>query len=356
MKSKIVLGLVILGLLVGAWFYNKEKSSSNGAPIPMTDNSKNSSQSMDSAEKSVTEAELTQQKNAAGNIPGTERNLSDEDAQVIPAGQKYKSAEEALTAIKKGAVDYDDFVLEEFVQLGDCSWCDNFYTEVSKLINDTSINIDEKSYYGELLAVSGKLDNIKILVKGLEESKSNDDRDMFGESLELAVGGNEMVDYLSKYVDSSNELMRESAVSAISNQGSRLAAETLYKDMIDGSGKNHDYYSLGIGLGEMVPDEEAMPFLQDIVIKRAAHADLAIKALVNSGLSGLTVVFDSLASEKDEAKGQELLKDAIDHVITEDGVVGFLTAASTNNKYPQFLKDFAKKGLDEAQAEEDEDL
>ncbi len=349
MNPKLLIAILIVALLGGVWFFNGAKT--------LTSETAKVANNKTAEKKSVLPTETLTRNESAMAAGSGEHSASkdvgeDEEAEPIPAAQRYHSAEEALAAVKKASLDYDDFILEEFVELGDCAWCDKFYPELLKSLRDPSLSIDERSYFGELLAVSGKLDNIKELVKSLEQAGSDDERDMYGESLELAVGGDDMIQVLSEYMSNENDTLRESVVSAISNQGSRLAAEKLYNDLVSGQGKDHDYYSLGIGLGEMVPDESALPFLQELVIKRAPHSDLAVKALINSGLPGLTIVFDSLASEKDEAKGTEMLKDAVDHVITEDGVIDFLTKASQNQAYPQFLKEFANNALTEAKAEE----
>jgi len=353
MNSKFLAVILIVALLAGVWVFNNRAGQTSTATTAST--SMPSQDSSDSSDETI--GSMPNQATLGGNRPSLLDSDDDEieNRKAVPASQQFKTAAEAIDAVKKGAVDYDDFLLEGFVQLGDCSWCNTFYPEVTKLLRDPSLGIDERSYYGELLAVSGKLDNIKEIVKSLEGSKNDDEKDMYAESLELAVGGNDMVQYLSSFMDNANDSLRESAVSAISNQGSRLAAELLYKDAVSGAGKDHDYYSLGIGFGEMVPDDDALPFLQDLVIKRAPHSDLAIKALINSGLPGLTIVFDSLASETDEAKGKKLLTDASDHVISDDPVVKFLTKASQNSNYPQFLKDFAKQSLEEAEADELDD-
>lgn len=353
MHPKLLIAVLIIALLAGVWFFNgAETLTSENTKVSVSNsvNKTSGSGSLPTDPISGNESSMT-----AGSGEQTDDVEEEEDAEPIPASQRYRTAEEALAAVKKASADYDDFVLEEFVELGDCAWCDKFYPEVLKSLRDTGLSIDERSYYGELLAVSGKVENIKELIKSLELSQSDEEKEMYGESLELAVGGDDMVQVLSDHMSSESDTLRESAVSAISNQGSRLAAEKLYNDLVSGQGKDHDYYSLGIGLGEMVPDESALPFLQEIVIKRAPHSDLAVKALINSGLPGLTIVFDSLASEKDDAKVQELLKDAVDHVITEDGVIDFLTKASQNAAYPSALKEFANSALAEAKAEEEED-
>lgn len=271
----------------------------------------------------------------------------------VPADQKYKSHKEALDAVKKGAVDYDDFLIEEFVELKECPWCDQLYSDVRGMLNDPNVDIDQRGFYGELLAVTGRIDNIEPLVKGIESAKDEDSKDMYSESLEMAIGGDDMLEYLKPFMESSDELLRESTVAAISNQGSRFAVELLHQDLVRRNDKEREYYSYGTGLGEVVPDEEALPYLQDLIVQKDEYSDLAIKSLINAGYQGVVLVFDSLAAETDQEKGKKLLDEAVDHVIYEEELETFLKKAVENPNYPQFLKDFAKESLEEIEDEED---
>lgn len=59
----------------------------------------------------------------------------DGEEQDKPAAEAYKSAEEAMKAIKNGAVDYDDRILEQFTFVGeDCTWCDAVYSQVKSML------------------------------------------------------------------------------------------------------------------------------------------------------------------------------------------------------------------------------
>lgn len=274
---------------------------------------------------------------------------------LIPATQKYTSATEALEAIRKAAVDYDDVILASFNNLKNCPWCDEFYLEVEKMAADPSINLDQRAFFAEVMSGSGDVEVMGQLIKLFESTSNLEDKEMFGEAIEMAEGGDDMVQLLSSYLTNPDSTLRESAVSAISNQGSRLAVETLYKDMISGGGVSTDYYAMGTGLPETVPDETAIPYLHELLIQRAPKSEHVIKALLNAGMDGVTVVFDALSSENDEAKGKQLLTDATEHIITDDEVVNFLTKASVNQNYPNFLREFAREALAEAQSEDLED-
>ena len=106
----------------------------------------------------------------------------------------------------------------------------------------------------------------------------------------------DVVTELSGYVNSNNELLQESAVAAITNQGSKLAAETLYKHTVE-KGDADGYYSLGIGLGELIPDDETLPYLNELVSKRDKYSHLAVKALLNRRFRLMVPTLTSKSSE-----------------------------------------------------------
>jgi hypothetical protein len=337
MNSKVIVGGLIVILLGALWVIQPSKNSQTSSTDEQTSESTQDTQS------------LPRNPLEAGSTSEGTTEIQDD---FKPASQKYNNAAQALEAVRKAAVDYDDILIDEFSNLKECDWCEEFYGELSKILNDQALGIDERAYYAEIMAVSGNLENIKTLVSSLESATQTEDKEMFGEALEMAMGGDDMVDYLAAYLTSENSTLRESVVSALSNQGTRLAAETLYNDLINGGGATHDYYAQGTGIAEMVPDETTIPYLHDLLIQRAPKSDAVVKALINSGIDGLTAVFDALSTEKDNAKGKEYLKNAIDHVITDEQVVDFLTKASQNQSYPEFLKEFASDALKEAQTDD----
>lgn len=344
MSPKILIPILFAAILLGVWVVNQGPKAKK---TTATTTSEVRSDALQGASDQLSAGGMTE------SAPEVEDVYK-------PASQRYQSAEQALAAVRKGAIDYDDILIEEFNDLKECDWCEDFYSSLSTMLTDKALGIDERAYYAEILAISGNLDNIKYLATLVESSTAVEEKEMFGEAIEMAGGGDDTVKLLSEFLNSSNSTLRESVVSAISNQGTRLAAETLYNDLTSETGAKTDYYSMGIGLAEMVPDDDAVHYLHELLNKRATKSDQIVKALINSGLEGLTAVFDSLSSETNEALGRELLKDATDHVITEDSVINLLTKASQDERYPQFLKDFANQALKEAQSEDieedDEDL
>ena len=303
---------------------------------------------------------------AIGERPGLTGDADDDEeaeegaaADDRPATEVYKSAEEALRAVKEAAADYDDLVLDQFTDLpANCTWCDNFYRSLKELLGSADLKADERSYYAELLAISGRVENIKALVDALGAAKNSEEANVYAEALELSTGGDDVARLLGEQLGSSNETLREASVAAITNQGSRLAAELLYKNTVD-RGDPDGYYSAGIGLGELVPEPETLPYLQDLAMKRDAYSHLAVKSLLNSGLDGTKIVVDVLSNSKNPDFDREMLKGAKDHVAYDEEVVAYLKTVAESSQAPA-VREFARDVISEfeqseAEAEEDQD-
>lgn len=270
-----------------------------------------------------------------------------------PATEIYESSEEALAAIKKGAVDYDDLILEQFVGLGDgCTWCNDFYGKVKEVAFGEDVPEDQRSYYAEVLAVSGRLDNIKELVSAVKAAGESEEADVLAEALEMTVGGDDIVSYLSGELSTEDEYLRESVVAAITNQGSKYAIDTIYKHTLE-VGDPDGYYSYGIGLGEVIPDDDALPLLQEMAAKQDDYSHLAVKALINQGMDGLRVVMDVMEGVNDPAVAKKMLSDAIDHVYYEDELEDYAKKLIGTSKNPSVV-DFAKEILEEFKEDFDE--
>ena len=275
-----------------------------------------------------------------------EEDMSEEDVDIDTrlAPEIYKNADDALNAVKNGSKDYDDLILSQFTQPGeDCTWCDTFYKSIKDLINAPDAKPEQKSYYAEILAISGRVENTSTLVDLIKNAKKPEEAQLYAEALELSVGKDDMVNFLAEQLKSKDETLKESSIAAITNQGSRLAAEVLFKNVAE-SGNPDGYYSQGIGPGELVPSEEALPYLQEQVQKRDQYSHLAVKSLLNSGLPGLRIVMDTLTNSKDPEADKLMLKDAIDHVNYEEDVESYLKKLVETSKQP-LVVDFAKSVL-----------
>jgi hypothetical protein len=346
MKKLIPLLLVVF-VVAGIWLYSSSRrgtsipattaSTSPGTALTQTSGTPSSSGSSSSAPSPVGR-ELQSQ--------STSVEDGEQIPDVKPAAEVFKSAEEALAAVLKAAKDYDDSVLEQFTKPGnDCTWCPEFYRSVKDMILSPDTPQDQKSYLAEIMAISGRVENVQSLVEAVKSAKSSEEGDVFSEALELSVGSDDVTKYLGDQMTSTNETLRESSVAAVTNQGSRVAAELLIKHTLE-RGDPDGYYSLGIGLGEFIPDEDAVPVLQDMIQKRDQYSHLAVKALINSGMDGLRNVFDELESSKDPEADRRMLKDALDHVNFEDGLEDYLKKRLETTKQP-VASEFAKSILDE---------
>lgn len=277
-----------------------------------------------------------------------------EDAFDLPATQVYHSAQEALAAVVKGANTYDDVILDQFVDLGPgCSWCNEFYDSVKALVFDKSADQDERAYLAEIMAISGRTENAQLLIDALKQAGSDDDSDLYSESVELIYASNpEIMNLLSQELNSDNEVLQESVLAAITDAPlSTQAAEVLYNYTVKKGDPDGDY-SIGLGLGELVPDNDTLPYLKDKALKRDQYSHLAIKAMLNNGLDGLKEVVDVLTNSKDAEFDRQMLKDAPDHVLYEDDIQTYLEDVAEKAKDPVILE-FAKQVLSELNEETD---
>ncbi len=354
MKKTLVALLVII-LVGGGFFIFTGKDA--------TDIVKNSSKSSGSSATSSSESGTT-----TPGSPGVDPNsgYSDggtegyEDPVDKPAAQVYASADQAITAVQNAAKDYDDIVLEQFVEPGeDCTWCESFYSQLTSLMKQPDISEDERAYYSEILAISGKPEHIQTLISAIEESGDSEDADIYAESLELTIGGDDTVKLLTQYVESDNELLQESAVAAITNQGSELAARTLYEHTKK-VGDPDGYYSLGIGLAELIPDQETLPYLQELASKRDEYSHLSMKALMNYGHEGLVMVMDTLISSPNRDFDKEAIVDLSDHYVYEESDEAYLDGVqkehSDNEVIVGFIDDLREIGQMDKELDEEDDL
>ncbi len=272
-----------------------------------------------------------------------------------PAIEKYKTADEALNALKEAAAIYDDLVLDQFtLPAANCSWCDSVYSSVKDLMLSPDVKDDQKAFYAEILAISGRTENLKALVDAAKNAKTPDEANIYSESLELAVGEDNVINFLSDQLSDSNSAIKEASVAALTNQGSRKAVETLYNYSVT-QGNSDGFYELGIGVGEMVPDEESWPFLQQKALQKDDYSHLAVKALLNVGLDGIKMVSDMYGNNDNPEFLQKVLEQSKDHVAFDDETIAYLKAESANPKNP-VLGEWYTKLLKEYELSEQEAL
>jgi hypothetical protein len=218
---------------------------------------------------------------------------------------------------------------------------------------DPESSDDQKSYYAEVLAISGEPSNIETIVNAIKEAPDPDNADLYAGALEVTIGDDDTVKYLQTQLDTDNSKLHDSVLAAITNHGSPLAIQTIYDETVK-NGDPDGFYSLGIGLGEVVPDEQSIPLLTELANKRDDYSHLAIKALLNSGIDGLRVVIDTLNASTDLEGDKKLLKDAVDHVSLEDETEAYARELIKTSSNPLVLN-FANQILEEFEVEEDDE-
>lgn len=352
---KKLLPLIVLALIaVGVVFYARSKGSENtpaseqpGATGSAATSGGNAGSTSADSASDVPNIEVK----APGGSSRDSDGLVDDDAR--PATDVYKNADDALNAVKEAAKNYDDVVLEQFTELPlDCSWCDRFYKSVSELALSPTSSQDDKSYFAEILAVSGRLDNVKTLVEAIKGAAKPEEADVYSEALEIAIGRDDVVSYLGKEIEGAPDNLRESITAALTNQSSRLAAETLYKHTVE-RGDADGYYQQGIGLAEFIPNEEALPAFQEWAAKRDQYSHLAVKSLLNSGLDGLRIVYQVLESSKDPEFDRKMLQNAVEHVNYEEAIET-IAKEKANSPNP-VIAEFSKKILEDFNTEAADD-
>jgi hypothetical protein len=354
---KKLIPLLLIAIVVGGlWLFASERKGSSApvAAASATSTPEPSAQSVNLQLKPIDPASINGGNGLALQQPKIGDD-SEQDVQLKPASEAYESAEAALAAVLKGAKEYDDSILEQFTQPGeDCSWCPEFYNSVRDMATNANTPQDQKSYLAEILAISGRLENVETLTEAIKNAKSPDEADVYASAMELTVGKEDITRYLGDQMTSTNEPLREAAVAAVTNQGNRLAVELLLKNTLE-RGDPDGYYSVGIGIGELIPTEDAMPVLHEMVQKRDEYSHLGVKALLNGGMEGLRIVMDELENSKDPESDKKLLKDAIDHVNFEDGMEEYLKQKMENSQQPAVVE-FAKQINEEFnQASEESD-
>jgi len=330
----IIVGVIVVAS-VGGYTYFSSTSSRPTSSSPTTTETTASPSSQNTSGESVKtapSASLVNQSQQTTQVSPNTGNDEEPEEQVKPATEVYSSAEEALTAAMKGAKDYDDSILEQFT-LPDpnCSWCPEFYASLRDRAINPETPQEQRAYLAEMLAISGRPENVQALIEAVKNAPSNDVADLYAEALELSLGKDDVVVMLGEQMTAQSDTLREAAVAAVTNQGTKLAAELLVADLKE-KGDPDAYYSHGIGIGEVIPEEEAIPVYQQLVRDRAPGSHLGVKALLNAGLPGLRILFDELENSPNPEADLELLRDAADHINIDDESVDLANQKLTENR------------------------
>jgi hypothetical protein len=354
---KKVLPVIVIVIILAAVMYLQTSGGSSSGDGTTTASSDMNKQGNSDEEQSWGDGSAGSSERQ--NVP--QEILDDPDADdgfgedIKPATELYTSAEQALEAVKSGSVDYDDLVLEQFAELGEeCTWCDEFYGSVGELMLAPESNDDERSYYAEVLAISGRVDNVAALVNATKNADDENAADIYAEALEVTIGDDKVVRYLGEQLTTENELLKESVVAAITNHGSRNAIDLLYRETVK-EGDPDGFYSLGIGLGEVIPEEDSLPYLTELTTNRDAYSHLSLKALLNYGDDGLKTVMNLLESSNNPEFDKQMLQDAVDHVAYEENTEEYLRDIIQNSESDN-AKEFANEILEDFDLEEEEEF
>lgn len=329
--SPLLIVVLIVIVSLGGYTFLASRSSNTQSNASTTSSSTTSTTSSSKTSEVVPRPNTSSQQ-VSMKPPTDTGNDEEPEEQVKPAADVYSSSEEALAAVLKGAKDYDDSILEQFT-LPDpnCSWCSEFYASVRELATNQNAPQEQRAYLAEILAISGRADNIQSLIDAVKNAPSNDAADLYAEALELTLGKDDVVLLLGDQMNAQNETLREASVAAITNQGTRTAAELLVKDLKE-RGDPDAYYAHGIGAGEAIPEEEAIPVYQELVRERIPGSHLGVKALLNAGLPGLRVLFDEFENSPNPEADLAMFKDAGDHINIDDESVELCNQKLADNR------------------------
>lgn len=358
--KKFVTFLLVAGVIVGFFSLRTRKVDSPSPSQTTTSSAKVASNKLSSSAPSESNPSPLNPPalDGAGQAPESSEQEpivinAEEPEQVKPAGEAYASADEAMAAVLTGSKDYNDAILEQFTLPGpECSWCPQFYDSAREKATNPNTPQEQRAYLSEILAISGRLENIQTLTESIKNARSNDEADLYAEALELSLGNEEVVKFLGDQMTSPNDTLREASVAAVTNQGTPQAVEMLSKHVKD-RGDPDGYYSSGIGPAELIPEEDALPLVQEQIRERNDYSHLWVKSALNAGMPGLRIVFAELENSQNPEADRELLKNAMDHVNLEDGLQAYAEEIIVRNKSVVAVE-FATKIKDEFNQQEDE--
>ena len=269
------------------------------------------------------------------------------DTPTRPATELYKTAAEALDAIRKASVDFDDAVLDQFTMLPeDCAWCNDLYASLRGMAFEDGLSENQRRFYADILAVSGRTENAAALIKRIESSPPDKDEEVFdyADALGMVAGNDAFMKFLGEHLATKDEILKKGLISGLTNQGTAVALEQVYNGM-KAEGDTGKKYDGATGLDAAVPLPDAFPFLKEVAGKRDEYSHLAVDALFNSGAEGARAVFDMLRASKDPQADKAMLKDAIRHVFFDEETEALFKEEAASNTNPT-AAEFAKTVLE----------
>jgi hypothetical protein len=236
-------------------------------------------------------------------------------------GAEYRERTTAL--LKEAARTGSKALLDEIGALPkNCPGCGELFRTIQELFKDSSLSSDEQIYLASALAASGTASNQAFLYDQFRRASADPSSApipaaTIARQLERNQQGGplagEVVDQITNDLQSDNPYLREAAISLLTRQRSREAAERLYEYTVNNADRD-GFYRQGMGLGLMTPEPEAFPFLEDLVRKQDQYSHLALKALLNGGADGVGAAMSLLAEIPGSVANRALIMGAVDHI------------------------------------------
>lgn len=280
----------------------------------------------------------------------------------IQASERFATADDALKAVKEAAKNYDLEVIESFTLPHNCVWCPEFYEKIRQEILSGSLSTEEKSFFAEILAVSGRTDNLEFVIQAYTNAKSEAEKESFLNAIELTVANEEVVKWMfDNFTNFSNDpSLRDSLLAAMTNQDSPKAIEYLYTILTQQDDPEKDAQK-GLGLSEAVPPDESLTFLlEKLKESDDKYRRFVAAAILNNGLEGLKRFIDVLNTDLGKTLEPHFTK-LMDHVPFDEEIEAYLKDVRERGNDRQ--KVFASKILEafeslrtELEGEEQEDL
>lgn len=270
------------------------------------------------------------------------------------SGTLPETAEKAFNLLSQAAKNNDKTMLDQVSQLGpNCAFCDEFYKRTRQQLTSSELRSDERSVFASALVRGGGTANVNQVVDLLqsagEHPELQDSPNVYADALGDTTLAPEIIDEISAGLESENRYYREAIVSMLTQQGTKEAAQKLYDHVIE-AGIKDGYYNSGMGIGKFNTQPDAIPYLEELALKRDQYSGLAIDAILNTGREGLDRVIALLSDSKDYQSDKKLLRNSVDHIDRDAQTLAYLKTLSKTGK-TQAIRELAQHVLAEKDIE-----
>lgn len=215
-----------------------------------------------------------------------------------------------------------------------CADCDQIFAAVKQQFAALAVGADpvKVKLLASALAQSERAEMVQEIISRYRAASGDPAiQTMLAESLELVSGDEEVSRELAPLVrPEEGEELKEAAVTGLSGMNDTVAAEALLqfaRSVGDGKGG----YDTAVGLGEFIPNAEAVPFLQRVAADGSAEAPLAIRALFNGGAESTKSAIEAILAVP-ESEQQRLLSGAQSHVLMEPLTLDYLKSLAAGGQ------------------------